>query len=76
MNQTDAKEAAYGIRVSLPANDPFANLLDEDWTTSHWYTSRHERDQALQDMSREHEYSRKGDIPTLVFEAVDRATNS
>jgi hypothetical protein len=76
MNQTDAKDAAYSIRVSLPANEPFANLLDEGWTTSHWYTSRHERDQALKDMSREHEYSRKGDIPALVFEAVDHLSKS
>jgi len=76
MNQSEPKVAAYGIRVSLPADDPFTHLVDEGWNTSHWYQSRRERDQALKDMCREHEYSRKGDIPTLVFEAVDRTTDS
>ena len=62
----------FGIRVSLPAGDPFINLLDDDWQTTHWYASQGKRDLALIDMQREHEYSRGGDAPALVFTAIER----
>ena len=62
----------FGIRVSLPAGDPFTRLLDEEWNKVHWFGTRTERDLVLQDMAREHEYSRSGDAPTLVFEAIER----
>ena len=73
MSADIAEQALYGIRVSLRKDDPFARLLDEGWSRTHWYSSKATRDAALQDMSREHEYSRKGDKPTLIFEAIERA---
>ena len=72
MTDTKIQNGNFGIRVSLPAGDPFTNLLDADWQTTHWFTSRNIRDTSLVDMCREHEYSRKGDAPALVFEPVER----
>jgi hypothetical protein len=76
MNKAAQTEATFGIRVSLPEGDPFARLLDDDWTKTHWYSNRRERDREMKEMSREHEYSRKGDKPRLIFEAIDNATKS
>ena len=60
----------YGLRVSLPAGDPFRRLLGEDWARTHWFETAEARDAALAEMSRKHEYSRPGDRPALVFEKV------
>lgn len=73
MTDSDSQTANFGIRVSLPTGDPFTKVLDEDWNTTHWFESRTERDLVLHDMRREHEYSRDGDAPSLVFEAIERA---
>jgi hypothetical protein len=72
MNASDNKEAPFGIRVSLPPGDPFAHLLDDGWQKTHWYQTSMTRDLALHEMCREHEYSRNGDKPTLVFEPIER----
>ena len=72
MNDTDTSQGRFGVRVSLPENDPFNNLLDEGWNEVHWFATQTERDMAMLEMSREHEYSRKGDKPSLVFEAIER----
>lgn len=61
----------YGIRVSLPPGDTF-NALLAGWERYHWYATEHERDRALDEMASEHLYSRRGDRPTLRFEAVDK----
>jgi hypothetical protein len=61
----------YGIRVSLKPGDTFARLLGMGWQQHHWFGSREERDRALADMASEHLYSRRGDRPTVVFEAVE-----
>lgn len=60
----------YGIRVSLKPGDPFRKLLGADWQRTHWYVSSAERDAALAEMSRKHEYSRPGDYPAHVYEKV------
>jgi len=65
-------EQRHGIRVSLADNDPFQCLLAENWEAFHWFTRTTDRDEALADMSRRHEYSRIGDAPTLHYEAVER----
>jgi hypothetical protein len=66
----------YGIRVRLRPADPFTKLLGADWQKTHWYFTAAERDEALQDMSRRHEYSRIGDQPALVFEKVEKLAES
>ena len=62
----------FGIRVSLSARDPFSNLVGADWHREHWYATRAERDDALEQMSRRYVYFRPGDAPTLKFEPIDR----
>lgn len=66
----------YGIRVSLPTGDPFRKLLGPQWHRNHWYSTPQERDAALAEMSRRHEYSRPGDRPSLVFEKVEKLAES
>lgn len=66
----------YGVRVSLPPGDPFRKLLGADWQRTHWYATAQERDAALEEMSRRHEYSRSGDRPALVFEKVEKLSES
>lgn len=62
----------YGIRVSMRSNDTFARLLGTAWHREHWYETREERDAALADMGGEHEYSRRGDKPTLKLEPIEQ----
>ena len=66
----------YGVRVSLPPGDPFRKLLGPEWHRDHWYPTQDERDRALAEMSRRHEYSRGGDKPSLVFEKVEKLAES
>ena len=70
------KLSPYGIRVSLPAGDPFRKLLGPEWQRLHWYPSPHERDAALAEMSRRHEYSRSEDTPALVFQKIEKLAES
>jgi hypothetical protein len=66
----------FGIRVKLRAGDPFRALLGDDWQKLHWYATARERDAALADMTRRHEYSRIGDAPALLFEKIERLAES
>jgi hypothetical protein len=66
----------YGIRVSLPVGDPFRKLLGPEWHRLHWYPTPAERDAALLEMGRRHQYSRGGDKPSLVFEKVENLAQS
>ena len=67
-----AGEHVYGIRMTLPPGDPLGALLGTETEMFRWYATAAERDAALEDMRREHEYSRIGDRPTLLYEKVDR----
>lgn len=66
----------FGVRVSLKSNDPFGRLVGNNWHRDHWYHSAADRDAALAEMSRKHEYSRPGDKPALVFEKVENLAAS
>ena len=66
----------YGIRVTLRPGDPFRRLLGDDWRKEHWYATARERDAALTDMARRHEFSRLGDRPAALFETIDRVAPS
>ncbi|MEA5445436.1 hypothetical protein VCB98_06350 [Gammaproteobacteria bacterium AB-CW1] len=69
-----SEQKRYGIRITLPQGDPLAlpHLLGSDWESFRWYRSAEERNRAMEDMGREHQFSRKGDIPSITLEAVDR----
>jgi hypothetical protein len=73
LNRDLSSERRYGIRVTLPSTDTFSRLLGP-LERYHWYATPRERDAALRDMAAEHLYSRRGDRPTLHFEAVDQAS--
>ena len=68
--------APYGIRVSLRENDPFRKLLGPDWHRVHWYRTAGERDAALAEMRRRHDYSRPADAPNLVFAKIENLAAS
>jgi hypothetical protein len=71
-----ASQRPFGVRISLKPGDPFRTLLGNDWSKTHWFTTAAERDAALADMSRKHEYSRPGDRPALVFNKVEKLAES
>jgi hypothetical protein len=66
------QQTPYGIRVKLRSTDPFKNLIGQDWSKEHWFASREERDQALQEMSGRYLYFRPGDKPSMEYEKLDR----
>jgi hypothetical protein len=66
----------YGVRVSLRPGDPFRKIMGAEWYRSHWYATAAERDLALAEMSRKHEYSRIGDRPALQFEKIENLAAS
>lgn len=65
-------EKRFGIRISLAGDDPFRRQLADNWETFHWFADAGERDQAMTEMSRRHEFSRMGDTPTVCFETIKR----
>lgn len=71
-----AEVRPYGIRVSLRPGDPFRRLLGDDWQKEHWYATARERDAALIDMARRHEFSRLGDRPAVQFDKIERLVRS
>ncbi len=64
--------SVFGIRMTLPQNDPLATVLGSDSEMFRWYATVVERDAALAEMMREHLYSRTGDRPQLMYEKVER----
>jgi hypothetical protein len=66
----------YGMRISLKAGDPFRRIMGADWHRIYWYATAAQRDAALLEMSRKHEYSRAGDKPSLLFEKVENLAAS
>ena len=66
----------FGIRVGLRSGDPFGNLCGPDWQRTHWYATAAERDAAMAEMSRKHEYSRPGDRPALIYTKVENLAAS
>jgi hypothetical protein len=69
-----SKDRRYGIRITLPPQDPLASphLLGRNWESFRWYADPATRDRAMREMLKEHPYSRRGDLPSIVCEPVDR----
>lgn len=63
---------AWGIRLSLPADDPLRPLLGDDWHEYQWFAREAERDAKLAQLRRQFVYYRKGDLPSFVLERVNR----
>ncbi len=66
----------FGIRVSLPPGDSLNHLLGADWEQYHWYATEEERDTVMADMASEHLYSRRGDRPHVIHQAVETSKES
>lgn len=62
----------WGIRLSLPRNDPMATLLGDDWHEYQWFASEADREAKLEQLRRQFLYYRKGDTPSFVLERVNR----
>jgi hypothetical protein len=67
-----AGERRFGIRVSAPPEDPFTRLVGSDWHAFQWFATREERDRVMREMAARHRYSRIGDAPSIVLQAVER----
>ena len=67
-----AGSRVYGIRMTLPGDDPLIALLGGEAEMYRWYATAAERDAALEEMRREHEYSRSGDRPQLNYTKIER----
>lgn len=67
-----AGNRVYGIRIRLPERDPLTDILEADTEMYRWYATEAERDAALAEMRRKHEYSRVGDVPRFLYEKVER----
>ena len=63
---------AWGIRLSLPENDPMITLLGDDWHEYQWFASEAAREAKLAQLERQFIYYRKGDKPSFVLERVNR----
>lgn len=65
----------FGVKITLPEGDPMRapHLLGPAWTAERWFDSREERDQWIEEQRREHLYSRRGDIPSQLYERIERA---
>lgn len=66
----------FGIHLTLPKGDPLAlpHLLGPNWEAFRWYDTPAERDRALEELGREHLFSRRGDVPSLHANKIDRET--
>jgi hypothetical protein len=62
----------WGIRLSLPEDDPMRRLLGEDWHEYQWFASQAEREDRLEQLGNHFVYYRASDRPTFVLERVNR----
>lgn len=62
----------YGLRLSLPPNDPMRPLLGDDWHVYHWFATEDEREQKIAQLRNQFVFYRPGDRPSFVIERVMR----
>lgn len=74
MPNTQDTHKHFGIRCTLPADDPMSlpHLLGPDWESYRWFDTVEERDAFFADYTREHVYSRRGDLPSVIYTKVER----
>lgn len=63
---------AWGIRLSLPENDPMRSVLGDEWQEYQWFASESAREAKLEQLQRQFVYYRQGDRPSFVLERVNR----
>jgi hypothetical protein len=62
----------YGIRLSLPREDPMRRLLGDDWAEFQWFDTEAARDAKMKQLGEQFVYYRRGDRPTFILERVQR----
>lgn len=62
----------WGLRLSLPGQDPMRRLLGEDWQEYQWFASERAREAKLAQLERQFVHYRQGDVPSFVLERVNR----
>jgi hypothetical protein len=64
----------FGIRMTMPDDDPMRapHLLGPNWESYKWFESQKQRDETFAGMRREHLYSRRGDVASVVPEKVEK----
>ncbi|MGH7056826.1 MAG: hypothetical protein ACREFZ_02945 [Acetobacteraceae bacterium] len=67
-------EKKYGVKITMPEDDPMRapHLLGPDWSAERWFKTAAERDVWIEDQLHEHLYSRRGDIPSQLYEKIER----
>ncbi len=67
-------EKKYGVKITLPVDDPMRapHLLGSDWAAEHWFAVADERDAWIEEQRHEHLYSRRGDVPSQLYEKIER----
>jgi hypothetical protein len=68
----DLSDLHFGIRVTMSASDPMRSLLGSGWHKEHWFATRADRDEALEEMGKRHAYSRIGDTPSIRLVSIER----
>ena len=66
----------FGLRLSLPADDPMRPLLGEDWHQVQWFATEAERDARIRELTQPFVYYRRGDRPSFRIEKVTRDAGS
>ena len=62
----------WGIRLSLPEDDPMRPVLGVDWCQFQWFATQAERDAKIRQLTGPFAYYRSGDRPSYVIEKVTR----
>lgn len=72
---TDTNQKPFGVKVELPANDPFRfpHLLGDEWVGTRWYATAEERDTAMAAIIKQPGNYRRGDKPSILVTPVDAA---
>ncbi|NNF50841.1 MAG: hypothetical protein HKN59_00240 [Gammaproteobacteria bacterium] len=73
VNKDQAENTArFGLRISLPPDDTFSEILGPSWTKECWYRTETDRDNAIREFRQQHPYYRMGDRPTLEIMKINR----
>jgi hypothetical protein len=67
-----AERKPWGLRLSLPEQDPMRRLLGDDWHEYQWFATEEDREAKLDQLCGQFIYYRKGDKPGFVVERVNR----
>ncbi|MGH8428398.1 MAG: hypothetical protein ACRES7_10535 [Gammaproteobacteria bacterium] len=63
----------FGVKITMPEDDPMRaeHLLGPDWAATRWFDTSEERDDWIEEQRHEHLYSRRGDVVSELFEAIE-----